>query len=166
MKSNISTDNLEYRATEALRALLGQISVIKLKEIRRAPKGPILARVDVLGHCHTLACEIEPNVRPENLRGALEELRQEAVRCETAATPLLIAPYLSSEAQAVCKDCSASYLDLEGNARLALGEVFIGKRSTQARAANRLANPAPAQVLHPFPPTRVAVPAGSHRATA
>lgn len=168
MKTNCSTDNLEYRATEALRALLGQVSVIKLKEIRRAPKGPMLAKVDVLGHSHTLACEIEPNARPENLRGALEELHQDAAHYGAAATLVLIAPYLSPEAQAVCKECSTSYLDLEGNARLALGEVFIGKRCTQVRAANRAAaGPVPPQALHALPPSRSASPATrSHRATA
>ena len=51
---------------------------------------------------------------------------------------VLIAPYLlPPEAQALCKERSASYLDLEGNAHLAFGEVFIGKRSVPGRAANR-----------------------------
>lgn len=145
MRKNSSTDELEFRATEALRALLGQVSVIKLKEIRRTAKGPMLARLEVLGHSHTLACEIEPNARPERLRCALEELYQEAAHYADAATPVLIAPYLSPEAQAVCKACSANFLDLEGNARLALGEVFIGKRSLSARPAGR----APVHTLPP-----------------
>lgn len=167
MKRNTPTDELELRATEALRTLLGQVSVIKLKEIRRSPQGPMLARVDVLGHSHTLACEIEPSAQIESLRNALQELHQDAAHYEGAATPVLIAPYLSPEAQAVCKEWSASYLDLEGNARLALGEVFIGKRSTQVRAANRTAHPAPRpQVLHALPPARVAAPDRPRSATA
>jgi hypothetical protein len=44
-------------------------------------------------------------------------------------TPVLIAPYLSPEAQTLCKERDAGFLDLEGNARLSPGEVFIGKRS-------------------------------------
>ena len=126
----------------------------------------MLARVDVLGHNHTLACEIEPNVRHEDLRKALDELCRDAANCEDAATPLLIAPYLSPEAQAICKERSASYLDLEGNARLALGEVFIGKRSTRIRAANCPSHRAPAPILHALPSARPALPAGRHRATA
>ncbi len=164
MKSVSSIENLEFRATEALRALLGQVSVIKLKEIRRSPKGPMLARLDVLGHSHTLACEIESSTRPENLRNALDELSQDAAHYEGVATPLLIAPYLSPEAQAICKECSASYLDLEGNARLALGEVFIGQRSMPARAANRQAVPPP--VLRSLPPAPAAAPDRSRSATA
>jgi len=167
MKNLNSIENLEFRATEALRALLGQVSVIKLKEIRRSPQGPMLARLDVLGHSHTLACEIEPNIRPESLRNALDELSQDAAHYEGVATPLLIAPYLSPEAQALCKERSACYLDLEGNARLALGEVFIGKRSLPARGANRTAGQAVSpQVLHSHPPARVATPAHNRSATA
>lgn len=166
MKTHRSMDDLEYRATEALRALLGQVSAIKLQEIRHTPQGPMLARVDVLGHSHTLACEIEPNARPESLRTALEELHQDAAHYEGAATPVLIAPYLSPEAQALCKESSASFLDLEGNARLALGEVFIGKRSMPARAGHRGAGPAAPPVLQPLPPARVAAGPRSRSATA
>lgn len=148
-----SMDDLEYRATEALKALLGQVSVIKLKEIRRQPKGPMLARIDVLGHSHTLACEIGSSEQPENLRSALRHLRNDASRFNGAATPVLIAPHYSAEAQALCKESATGYIDLEGNARLALGEVFIGKRSMPCKAAPRAAAPASA-VERPFPPAR------------
>lgn len=164
MKTKSSMDELELRATEALRALLGQVSVIKLKEIRRTPHGQMLARVDVLGHSHTLACEIEPNVQPERLRHALHELQSGAAQCEGTATPVLIAPYLSPEAQAFCKERSACFLDLEGNARLALGEVFIGKRSVTGHAASRSSRQSvPAAMLRPVRSERVAP---THRATA
>jgi hypothetical protein len=132
-----SIDDLENRATEALRALLAQVSVIKLKEIRHQPKGPMLACVDVLGHSYTLACEIELAGEGESLRNALRELRDDLSCCDGAATPLLIAPHFSPEAQAMCKESATGYLDLDGNARLALGEVFIGKRSMPQRVAGR-----------------------------
>ena len=61
--------------------------------------------------------------------------------------PVLIAPYLSPEAQALCNESKTGFIDLEGNVRLALGEVFIVKRtmptsrnqhrSTTAWAASR-----------------------------
>ncbi len=165
MKTNSSMDELEYRATEALRALLGQVSVIKLKEIRRAPRGPMLARVDVLGHSHTLACEINTSTQPENLRNALQALHKDVAHYDGAATPVLIAPHRSPEAQALCKECSAGYLDLEGNARLALGEVFIGKRSLPGHAAGRSADRIVPGVLRRLPQTRPAGTTG-HRATA
>ena len=134
MKAKSSMDELELRATEALRALLGQVSVIKLKDIRRESKGSVLAHVEVLGHSHTLACEVHSNAQPENLRNALRQMRNDAAHRTGAAIPVLIAPYLSPEAQTLCKESHAGFLDLEGNARLAMGEVFIGKRALTPRA--------------------------------
>lgn len=126
MKAKSSMDELELRATEALRTLLGQVSVIKLKEIRRE-KGSVLADVDVLGHRHTLACEVKSNAQPENLRTALRNLNN--AHRKDATIPVVIAPYMSPEAQAMCKENQAGFIDLEGNARLAMGEVFIGRRA-------------------------------------
>jgi hypothetical protein len=126
MKTRSSNDELEVRATEALRTLLGQVSVVKLKEIRRE-KGSMLADVDVLGHRHTLACEVKPNAQLESLRSALRSLND--AHGKDAAIPVVIAPYMSPEAQALCKESQAGFIDLEGNARLAMGEVFIGKRA-------------------------------------
>lgn len=141
MKTNPTMSEMEKRAVEALQALLGQVSVIKLKEIKVAPlttgDAGIVARVDVLGHRHTLTCEIKENTQPQNLREALQRLHDGAARCDEPATPVLIAPYLSPEAQALCKESHAGFLDLEGNARLTLGETFIGKRSRAARNAHR-----------------------------
>ncbi|MFP5205038.1 MAG: hypothetical protein ACLGP3_05730 [Acidobacteriota bacterium] len=133
MKAKNSMDELEARAAEALRELLGEVSVIKLKGIRREAQGAVLAHVDVLGHTHTLACEVRTNTGPENLRNALRELHDDAAHFHDAV-PVLIAPYLSPEAQALCKENHAGFLDLEGNARLALGEVFIGRRAPTHRA--------------------------------
>jgi len=141
MKTNPTMSELERRAVEALQALLGQVSVIKLKEIKLAPLTTgdpgIVARVEVLGHRHTLACEVRENAQTQNLREALQRLHDGAAHYDEPATPVLIAPYLSPEAQTLCKESHAGFLDLEGNARLALGEAFIGKRSRSARNAHR-----------------------------
>jgi hypothetical protein len=123
-----SMDDLELRAAEALRTVLGQVSVVKLKEIRRESKGSVLADVDVLGHRHTLACEVKANSRPEDLRTALHRLTE----VRKNVIPVVIAPYLSDEAQSVCKENHTGFLDLKGNARLNLGEVFIGKRAVSS----------------------------------
>ena len=134
MKTQRLASQLELRAAEALKSLLGQVSAIKLREIKRESQGrgrtaEILAHIDVYGHSHTLACEVKAEADPRNLRDVLRELRQSTAHFSREATPVLIAPYLSPEAQALCNESHAAFLDLEGNARLALGEVFIGKRS-------------------------------------
>jgi hypothetical protein len=167
--------DLETRAAEALAALLGRVSAIKLMEMKREPwprdpysgisapriparqipARPILARpipaqpipshriptrtiiaqIEVYGHSHTLACEVYPDGDPDRLRKAFHENRAAAAPLASDATPVLIAPYLSPEAQDLCKQRNAGFLDFEGNARLTVGEVFIGLRSLPGRAA-------------------------------
>lgn len=152
MRAKNPMDELEVRATEALRSLLGQVSVIKVKGIRREA-GAVLAQIELLGHSHTLACEVQANARPDVLRTALRA-RQSSASSQPAATPVVIAPYLSPEAQQICKENKAGFLDLEGNARLAVGEYFIGKRSLTHKAPAASARPAGASA-----PERVHFPA-------
>jgi len=126
-----------HRAEEALRSLLSTVSTIKLKEISHQTwqdrsKVRFIAHVDVFGHARQLACEVRSSSRPVNLRKTLNELRRSAEQFSADAAPVLIAPSLAPEAQAICKECSTGFLDLEGNARIAVGEVFIGQR-THAR---------------------------------
>ncbi len=155
MKTNTATTELEIRAAEALAAVLAQISGVKLKEMRREPasRGHIAgfwAWIDVFGHSHTLACEVRTNAEPSHLREALRDFHNGAPHLPGDATPVIIAPYLSPEAQAICKESDAGFLDLEGNARLAVGELFIGMRSLPCRATSRLS------AASPKPPARSA----------
>ena len=139
MKMRESKIKLYLRAAEALKRALSEVSTIKVKEIRHktAARTGFVVYVDVVGHAHALACKV--NAHPEDLRAALEELRDGAAQVSENATPVLIAPYLSPEAQTMCKDCRASFLDLEGNARISLGEVFIVKRTMQPQMKERVA---------------------------
>jgi hypothetical protein len=43
---------------------------------------------------------------------------RELARRQSNATPILIAPYPSAEAQALCREHEIGFLDLEGNSRL------------------------------------------------
>jgi hypothetical protein len=148
MRTNHSENDLESRAVRALRSLLGEVSVVKLKDIKSEAHGDddigFVAHVDVLGRSHTLACEVRSSVQPEGLRTALRDGQGNA-----SSTRIIIAPYISPEAQALCKESHAGFLDLQGNARIALGEVFIGKRSVAPRAAQQI----------PTIPTNAAAPA-------
>jgi len=169
MKSNAALADLELRATDALKAVLGQVSVIKLKEMRREAHTQgrsveILADIDVFGHTHLLACEVKAHGEPAQLRTSLRNLRNDSSVAGNV-TPVIIAPYLSPEAQQVCKESDAGFLDLEGNARLSFGEVFIGMRSLPGQPASQ-----PALAARPvrssshrgaartLPPGRPAVP--------
>ena len=130
---------LEDRAAVALRELMGEVPAVHVQnvEVEPAPQDrgiDILARVNVDDRPHILVCEVKSNGQPRNVRAALLQLRNYVAHLGEDAVPIFIAPYLSPEAQALCKENHAGFLDLEGNARLALGEVFIGKRAPTHRA--------------------------------
>jgi hypothetical protein len=124
------------RAADALKAVLHHMSGIKLKDIDLDSPGPdlkidLLAHVDVYGHSHTLVCKFEASGRADHVRTALKVLQNNADGLAGNATRVFIAPRISEEAKALCGDCETGFLDLEGNARLDLGEVFIIKRTFQ-----------------------------------
>jgi hypothetical protein len=166
MRTSDAKHDLEVRAAAALKAVLAEVSTIKVREIRhQTPETGkdrgLTASVDVFGHHHTLTCGVQSDGQPGHVRSALEELR--SARLPGDAMPVIIAPYLSPEARAVCKENKAGFLDLEGNARLALGEVFIVKqtlpyRNNTPRTASTW--PARANVTEKF-----ADGAASHRAS-
>lgn len=160
------------RAAEALRSTLAQVSAIHLKEIQFAAPEPgctidILAHIEVYGHKHTLACKMAPGKFSARLRNALLDLCEYASRLVPHATPVFIAPFLSQEAQALCREYEACFLDMEGNARLVLGDVFFAKRSVSRRDSNRRSVSADKLqergVLNGFPPASSIISAASLR---
>ena len=127
--------HLENDSIDALRQTLGQISVVKTKEIkveshRHRGDKTIIAHVEIYGHPHRLVCKVVSSGDPNELQRTFLELRKLHARFPGEGTaPVLIAPALSEEAQTLCRESNTGFLDLEGNARLYLGEVFIVKRS-------------------------------------
>jgi hypothetical protein len=125
---------LENEAIGALRQTLGQISVVKIKEIRveanrdRSDR-TIIADVEVYGHAHRLVCKLVCSYSFTELQHTFMELQRLHAQFPGETTPVLIAPVLTEEAQTLCRDSNTGFLDLEGNARLYLDEVFIVKRS-------------------------------------
>lgn len=124
----------ETEAIEALRETLRQISVIKVKQIcvdrhgKRSDK-IILGYIEIYGHAHLLACKVVCDCDLPHLKRAIRELQQVEKERGVVVMPILIAPSMSQEAQTLCRDNNIGFLDIEGNARLYLDEVFIVKRS-------------------------------------
>ena len=141
MRMLSSTTDSSFRAVQALKQVLSEVSTIKLKEIRHQPaKGgepDFVAYLEVVGHPHALACKVNASGHVKNLRSMLEELHEGARQVAENVTSVMIAPYLSPETQAMCKDCGAAFLDLEGNARIAFDEVFIVKRTMPLRVQDQ-----------------------------
>lgn len=126
--------HLESEAIEALRQTLRQVSVIKVKEIthvndpRRGEK-MILGHIEIYGHAHLLACKVLPTCEANRVKRTVADLYGVTKERGVVTIPVLITPLISDEAQNLCRENGVGFLDLEGNARLYLDEVFIVKRS-------------------------------------
>ena len=73
-----------------------------------------------------------------NLRRALREAQNSAGPIAADAIRLVIAPYLSPEAQALCKENQIGFLDFEGNARITVGDFFIVMRALPRNGTTRV----------------------------
>ncbi|WP_448207486.1 type IV toxin-antitoxin system AbiEi family antitoxin [Azospirillum sp. sgz302134] len=145
---------LEYRASEALKELLARVPIITVVglDVEKHDAVDILVHIGVDGHRHVLACAVKSSGQPRHVRTAILQLRDYAARKGKGAVPLLIAPYLSSEAQAMCREDGMGFLDLEGNAWLAFDGVFIerlvaNKPPVERRELKSIFKPKSAQVL-------------------
>jgi len=171
LKIPIPVKDLVQRAAELLRALLAEVSAIELKSLdvkhRRDNRiFDLVANIRVAGQPHSLVCEIKDSGQPRHVRMALLQLQGYMTGFGSKATPVLIAPYLSPESQALCRENGVGFLDFEGNARLVFDGVFVerrveGKPHSARRELKSLFKPKSAQVLrvllrHPQRTWRVA----------
>ncbi len=150
--------NAELHAAEALRLLLGQVPAIEHLDVQRPDTHStgddvdLVAVLDVSGRRRTLVFEVKANAEPRHVRLALLHLRDYVKRQATGAVPVLIAPYLSAKAQALCREYDVGFIDLEGNAHLVFDGVFIdrqvaSKPAVERRKLRSLFKPKSAQVL-------------------
>lgn len=149
--------NLECQAADALRSLLAQVPAVKLLDFEDEAAGldrgiDLVANIEVSGRRHVLACEVKSSGQPRHVRMALFQLREHVTRYGQGAIPVFVAPYLSPEAQALCRENGVGFLDLEGNARLVFDSVFIerqvaNKPISDRRELRSVFKPKSAQVL-------------------
>ena len=161
----------EARAGEALREVLEKIPILKVEGIdAEAVSGDwepdLIARLVVDGRQHLLICAYKSSGQPRYARSALLELRNYVAHRAPEATPVFIAPYISPAVRQLCNEKGVGYLDLEGNARIAFGGVFIermvaDKPVAEQRELKSLFRPKSAQVLR----TMLRVPSRAWRVT-
>lgn len=147
----------EARAGEALRRLLENVPILQVESIdAEAVSGnwrpDLTARLLVGGRPHLLICEYKSSGQPRYARSALLELQNYVAHRSLKATPVFLAPYISPAVRLLCQENGVGYLDLEGNARIAFGSVFIERMVTDKPAAEQrelksLFRPKSAQVL-------------------
>jgi hypothetical protein len=147
MKATRIPNEMEARAAEALGALLHSVSSIQTRDIKFQPphrKTDILADISVLGRSRQLVCSVADG-GPDGVKKALDKLQTSADLRKRDTTPVLISKHLSAQARAMCEERRVGFLDLDGNGRLVVDEVFIGKRSVRnAPEANPMATRLPA----------------------
>ena len=71
-----------------------------------------------------LVCEVQSNGQPRLVRDSCLRLR-DFVGIQGHMYPVVIAPFLSPKAAAICAKYDVGYLDLAGNCRLSFDQVFI-----------------------------------------
>jgi len=157
LKETNTPKEAEARAYEALRGLLEKISILQIEGFEaEAVSGDwepdLIARLLVDGRPHLLICEYKSNGQPRHARSAVLELRNYVAHRAPQATPVFIAPYISPAVRLLCEEKGVGYLDLEGNARITFGGVFIERVVTdkpvaEQRELKSLFRPKSAQVL-------------------
>lgn len=147
----------ELQGREALESLLSQIPVIGIRDVQW--ERPLASQeVDLIVHLQTaeqpyqLFCDILPSGQPRYVNHALLKMREEVTRGGPEVVPILIAPYFSPATRDVCQQNHVGYLDLEGNARISFGSVFIDRQVSvkpvvERRELKSLFRPRSAQVL-------------------
>ncbi len=157
LKQTESVKSIESRAAEALRELLEQVPAIKVLDVEQEV-GDAEEQIDILVHLkasgrrHTLACEVKANGQPRYVRAALPHLRSYVAGQAPGTIPVLVAPYLSPNVQALCSEQGVGFLDLQGNVRLMFDGIFIerqvaNKPHSERRELKSLFRPKSAQVL-------------------
>lgn len=147
----------ESQAVAMVHELLAQIPVIRLGEIEPEP-GRNGVRIDFLAHVqhgrksHALACEVKSSGQPKVVRHAINQLTAFSNNQRLAITPIVIAPYLSPDAQALCRAHNVGYLDFEGNVLLQWDGIYIERQvatrpAVERRELRSLFKPKAAQIL-------------------
>lgn len=149
--------NVEQRATEALRRVLEDVPdhALVVQHIEKEPKDSdidYIVDISYHGERRAIVCEVKSSGQPRHVQHALFQLKRYAELRSEPITPIVIAPYLSEGARALCIENKTGYLDFEGNARITFPGFFLsrevaGKPQAERRELRSLFKPKSAQVI-------------------
>lgn len=150
--------NIEREAARALAALLAQIpqvEVISLKReasLRSDCRFDVIADLALAGRPIQLVAEVKANGQPRLVREAAITLTRLLRDQSSDAVPLVMAPYLSEQARAVCKEEGVGYADFLGNMHLVFDTVYIDRQvadrpEPERRTLRSLSKPKTARIL-------------------
>ncbi|MDE0611546.1 MAG: type IV toxin-antitoxin system AbiEi family antitoxin [Gammaproteobacteria bacterium] len=147
-------------AVESLQALFSRNPEIKVDKIdTETLVGGSNRRVDLLlsirafDHRYKIVCEVKSNGEPRHAHYAALQLHDVLAHMDTAALPVLIAPFLSEKSRKICNEYGINYLDLHGNALFKAPGLLIdvsvpGRPASEKRALKSLFSPKAAEILH------------------
>ncbi len=130
LKMPLSVKEVERRGAAELERLLKRIPRIKVKSLKigaieKDPGFDVQFRIELDGKQHTLIGEVKSSGQPRYAREAILRLKVIATRTNPPAIPVFIAPYLTESTRELCFQQGVSYLDFEGNARMAFDSVYL-----------------------------------------
>jgi len=142
LKTSNSVKLVEERGAAELERLLKRIPRIRLKSLKmgRMNRGDgydVQVRFELGGKQHTLIAEVKSSGQPRYAREAILQLKSIAARSTPPAIPVFIAPFLTESTRDLCFEQGVSYLDLEGNARMAFDSVYLEIASPHRPASPR-----------------------------
>lgn len=150
---------IERRAAEALKAFLVTIPQLSIEHITVVgePGEPdrgvdIVAETEFAGRPMRLVIEVKSNGQPRMALQVAHQLKRYLDLSGQEAVPMFMAPYLSEQSQATCREEGLAYLDFVGNARISFDTVFIdrqveGKPDPERRALRSLFKPKSTRIL-------------------
>jgi hypothetical protein len=150
---------VERRAAKVLEEFLSSIPCIRLHKIHREMKiGASNVRADIVANLTyaerplKLAIEVKSSGQPKVVRNAAHQVKRYVQEAAPDAIPMVMAPYLSEQAQGVCRDEQVAYLDFMGNTRLSFDTVYVerrveGRPEPERRALRSLFKPKSARIL-------------------
>ena len=157
LKYHKAVKNTESQAAEALWDLLERVPAITVLSVDQQVSAAgeevdILVHLEAAGQLRMLVCEVKSSGQPRYVRAALLHLRNYVARKAQGAIPVFVAPYLSPNAQLLCREEGVGFLDLEGNVHLSFDGIFIdrqvaNKPESERRELKSLFTPKSAQVL-------------------
>jgi len=154
-----STDwvKVEQQALEMLRNILAELPEVELIDILTEPeqKGlsiDLIAHVSFNGQRRTIVAEVKSSGQPRHVQAALFQLQRYVAIQQESVVPIVVAPYLSEDARALCTESNVGFLDFEGNARIKFPGFFLsrevaGKPPAEKRELRSLFKPKSIQVM-------------------
>ncbi|MGH7205760.1 MAG: type IV toxin-antitoxin system AbiEi family antitoxin [Nitrospiraceae bacterium] len=101
---------------------------VDVEQPARDARWDLVLKVRSAGRTRRVVCEIKSVGEPRYLSQAIASLTK-ATQKDPRMYPLIVAPYISTEGQRVCREAGVGYLDLTGNAFLSFDGVLVDRAS-------------------------------------